>query len=56
MKVFIQKYETIFITLGLALVVLIFTKWDQQIMKFVGLFLLLEVVYLGIHFLRTRKK
>lgn len=56
MKVFLKKYEPVVITLGLALLVLIFTRWDRQIMTFVGLFLLLECVYLGITYLRTRKK
>ncbi len=56
MKAIFKQYEAIFITLGLALLVLIFTKWDPQIMTFVSLFLLLEAVYLGITYLRQRKK
>ena len=56
MKAIFKQYEAIFITLGLALLVLIFTKWDPQIMTFVSLFLLLEAVFLGITYLRQRKK
>lgn len=48
--------ESLMITGGLAVAVLIFTRFDRQIMIFVGLFLAMEVIYVGATLLTEKLK
>ncbi|MGL4952304.1 MAG: hypothetical protein ACRC5Q_00690 [Culicoidibacterales bacterium] len=48
--------ESLKITLGLALVVVIFTKFDRNMLTFVLLFVLMELVYLGLTAIIARVK